>query len=121
MIQRIQTLYIIIGAVFCFLGTNFIVILKVGLILLTLFTILNYHKRTVQKKGVYLMILFSFLGLFFSVQESSFLNMLSNNIVNNNAIDLNVLLISSSIIFYILAIKNIKRDEDLIKSIDRLR
>ena len=33
------------------------------ILLLALFTILNYRQRTVQKKGVYLMLLFSFLGL----------------------------------------------------------
>tara|TARA_B100000700_G_scaffold225596_1_gene248877 strand:- start:169 stop:549 length:381 start_codon:yes stop_codon:yes gene_type:complete len=126
MIQRIQTLYIILGAILHFFPWQwdnefpyslFIILLGTLLVLVTIF---SYNSRQRQVTILYLMIAMVLIPIF----ESSLIIVSTTPWVPMPTKLLGILMLISQIlavIFYILAIKSIKKDDDLIKSIDRIR
>ena len=136
MLQRIQTVYLLISALF--IGglylwfpiikseSGFIIIsnnepvvvgLIFGSILLTLLSILNFKKRQLQFVINRLSIILNFLLLGVFVYRS--LTLSGDTLVSEKGIG--VLLPIISIVFLVMANKAIKKDEDLVKSVDRLR
>ena len=136
MLQRIQTVYLIIAALIMgglYLwfpvvqdAAGAIVIqrsepLVFGLIFacmaLAIISILNFKKRQLQFVLNRLNIILSFVLLGVFVYRS--LTVSGETLVSEKGIG--VLLPVISIVFLVLANKAIKRDEDLVKSVDRLR
>lgn len=136
MIQRIQTIYLVIaaivmGALFMWfpvvLGEGGAVIidrnepLVLGLIFisiaLAIISILSFKKRQTQFVLNRLNIISNFILLGVFVYRS--LTLSGETLVSEKGIG--VLLPIISIVFLVLANKAIKRDEDLVKSVDRLR
>lgn len=136
MIQRIQTIYLLIsalimGALYLWFpvitDTDGNVILDRGelVILIPIFlsialaiiSILNFKKRQMQFVLNRLNILLSFVLLGVFVYRS--LTLSGETLVSEKGIG--ILLPIISIVFLVLANKAIKKDEDLVKSVDRLR
>ena len=136
MIQRIQTIYLVIsaivmGALFMWfpviLGEDGSVIigreepLVFGLVFvsiaLAIISILSFKKRQLQFVLNRLNIISNFVLLGVFVYRS--LTLSGETLVSEKGIG--VLLPIISIVFLVLANKAIKRDEDLVKSVDRLR
>ena len=136
MIQRIQTLYMIIsvlimGALYFWFplindpAGNIIIErnepLVLGLIggsiLLAVVSIVNYKKRQLQFVVNRLNIILNFVLLGVFVYRS--LTLSGETLVSEKGIG--VLLPIISIVFLVMANKAVKRDEDLVKSADRLR
>jgi|TARA_R110002020_G_scaffold182037_2_gene377340 hypothetical protein len=136
MLQRIQTVYLIISALI--MGALYIwfpavqnetgvVILDrseplvfgliFGSIALTVISILSFKKRQRQFVFNRLNIILNFVLLGVFVYRS--LTISGETLVSEKGIG--VLLPVISIVFLVLANKAIKRDEDLVKSVDRLR
>ena len=136
MLQRIQTVYLLISALiigglyFWFpiiksesgliiISNNepMVVGLIFGSILLTLLSIFNFKKRQLQFVINRLSIILNFLLLGVFVYRS--LTLSGETLVSEKGIG--VLLPIISIVFLVMANKAIKKDEDLVKSVDRLR
>ena len=136
MLQRIQTVYLLISALvigglylwfpiiksesgFIIISNNepVVVGLIFGSILLTLLSILNFKKRQLQFVINRLSIILNFLLLGVFVYRSLILS--GETLVSEKGIG--VLLPIISIVFLVMANKAIKKDEDLVKSVDRLR
>lgn len=136
MIQRIQTIYLVIAAIIMgalymwfpiVLGEDGTVIidrkepLVLGLIFisiaLAIISILSFKKRQLQFVLNRLNIISNFILLGVFVYRS--LTLSGETLVSEKGIG--VLLPIISIVFLVLANKAIKRDEDLVKSVDRLR
>ncbi|MDP2686606.1 MAG: DUF4293 family protein [Aequorivita sp.] len=136
MIQRIQTIYIVIAAIIMgalymwfpmVLGEDGAVIINrkeplvLGLIFisiaLAIISILSFKKRQLQFVLNRLNIISNFILLGVFVYRS--LTLSGETLVSEKGIG--VLLPIISIVFLVLANKAIKRDEDLVKSVDRLR
>ena len=136
MLQRIQTVYLLISALvigglylwfpiiksesgFIIISDNepVVVGLIFGSILLTLLSILNFKKRQLQFVINRLSIILNFLLLGVFVYRS--LTLSGETLVSEKGIG--VLLPIISIVFLVMANKAIKKDEDLVKSVDRLR
>ena len=136
MIQRIQTIYLVVsalimGALFMWfpvvLGKDGSVIIErnepliLGLIFvsiaLTIISILSFKKRQLQFVLNRLNIISNFVLL--GVFVYRLLTLSGETIVSEKGIG--VLFPIISIVFLVLANKAIKRDEDLVKSVDRLR
>lgn len=136
MLQRIQTVYLLISAFIIggfylwfpiIKSENGLVIISnneplilgliFGSILLTLLSILNFKKRQLQLVINRLNIILNFLlqGVF--VYRS--LTLSGETLFSEKGIG--VLLPIISIVFLVMANKAIKKDEDLVKSLDRLR
>ncbi len=136
MLQRIQTVYLIISALI--IGTlyvwfptilneaNEVIITKneplvlgliIGSVVLAFISILNFKKRQLQFVLNRLNIILSFVLLGVFVYRS--LTLSGETFVSEKGIG--VLLPIISIVFLVMANKAIKRDEDLVKSVDRLR
>ena len=88
-----------------------------GIVLLTFIAILNFKKRQLQFVLNRLSILLNFVLLGVFVYRS--LSLPGENSFSEKGIGM--LLPVISIVFLVLANKAIKRDEDLVKSVDRLR
>ena len=88
-----------------------------GSILLTLLSIFNFKKRQLQFVINRLSIILNFLLLGVFVYRS--LTLSGETLVSEKGIG--VLLPIISIVFLVMANKAIKKDEDLVKSVDRLR
>jgi hypothetical protein len=136
MLQRIQTLYLLIAAIVSG-GLIFVLhlwvtnegviiyakdsLLHLGLFLgsalLSLITIFKYKNRKSQFMLGRLNIILNFILLGFFVYQS--LNVSGETAVSEKGIGM--LLPIVSIVFLALANKAIKKDEDLVKSVDRLR
>ena len=136
MIQRIQTLYLLIviaisaGLIFVFdLYTDknqalvfakddyLYLVLFLGSALLSLISIFSYKNRKSQFVLGRLNIILNFILLGVFVYQS--LNLSGEALVSEKGIGL--ILPIFSIVFLVLANKAIKKDEDLVKSVDRLR
>jgi len=136
MLQRIQTVYLIIsalviGALYLWFPTiineaNEIIIDKneplvlgliIGSVALAFISILNFKKRQLQFVLNRLNIILNFVLLGVFVYRS--LTLSGETLVSEKGIG--VLLPIISIVFLVMANKAIKRDEDLVKSVDRLR
>ena len=136
MLQRIQTVYMILsilvmGALYMWFplvedASKNVVIdksepLVLGLILapvvLTLISILNFKKRQQQFVINRLSIILNFVLLGVFVYRSLMVS--GETLISEKGIG--VLLPIISIVFLVMANKAIKRDEDLVKSVDRLR
>ncbi|MBD0833188.1 DUF4293 domain-containing protein [Aestuariibaculum sediminum] len=136
MIQRIQTLYLLLasavsaGLIFVFhlwiTGNDVVIYAKDNLLYLALFlasaalslvTIFKYKNRKSQFMLGRLNIILNFILLGFFVYQS--LNLSGETNVSEKGIGM--LLPIISIVFLALANKAIKKDEDLVKSVDRLR
>lgn len=136
MIQRIQTIYLVIsaivmGALFMWfpaiisadgsilLGRNepLVFVLLFISIALSIISILSFKKRQLQFVLNRLNIISNFVLL--GVFVYRLLTLSGETIVSEKGIG--VLLPIISIVFLVLANKAIKRDEDLVKSVDRLR
>jgi|TARA_R100001230_G_C5625809_1_gene134410 membrane protease YdiL (CAAX protease family) len=136
MIQRIQTIYLVVsaivmGALFMWfpvvIGTDGSVIMErsepliFGLIFisiaLAIISILSFKKRQLQFVLNRLNIISNFVLL--GVFVYRLLTLSGETIVSEKGIG--VLFPIISIVFLVLANKAIKRDEDLVKSVDRLR
>ncbi len=88
-----------------------------GSVLLTFISILNFKKRQLQFVLNRLAIILNFVLLGVFVYRS--LSLPGETLVSEKGIG--VLLPIISIVFLVMANKAIKRDEDLVKSVDRLR
>ena len=136
MIQRIQTIYLVASIIamaalyFWFpviLGQDGSVIIDRGeplvfglialSIIFSIFSILNFKKRQTQFVINRLNIISNFVLLGVFVYRS--LTLSGETLVSEKGIG--VLIPIISIVFLVLANKAIKRDEDLVKSVDRLR
>lgn len=136
MLQRIQTIYLIISAgvsagliyVFPIWETNngsvvyafnevLYLSLFLGSALLAIISIFMYKKRKLQFVLGRLNIILNFFLLGFLVYQS--LNISGETMVSEKGIG--VFLPIISIVLLVLANKAIKKDEDLVKSVDRLR
>ncbi|HLW31979.1 MAG TPA: DUF4293 domain-containing protein [Aequorivita sp.] len=136
MIQRIQTIYLVISAVI--MGALFlwfpvvagqdgtiiierneplVIGLIFGSIALAIISILSFKKRQRQFVLNRLNIILNFVLLGVFVYRS--LTLSGETLVSEKGIG--VFLPIISIVFLVLANKAIKRDEDLVKSVDRLR
>lgn len=107
------------------LTTSFLFILQaivtVGLGILPIITILNFKNR---KKQINLILLQLFLTVLFAIWLFATANqavVAINKSLGMENIGIGALLIPISLIFLLLAIKGIKKDIKLIKSVDRLR
>ena len=136
MLQRIQTVYLLIAAIVS-AGLIFVLHLWVtnedvvvyakdsllylglflGSALLSLITIFKYNNRKSQFMLGRLNIILNFILLGFFVYQS--LKVSGETAVSEKGIGM--LLPIVSIVFLALANKAIKKDEDLVKSVDRLR
>lgn len=136
MIQRIQTVYLILVALLMVTlyiwfpvlqneagevvmdRSDFMVMIPIfGAIALALISILNFKKRQLQFVINRLNIILNFVLLGVFVYRS--LSVSGETLVSMKGIG--VLIPVISIVFLVLANKAIKRDEDLVKSVDRLR
>lgn len=136
MIQRIQTLYLLVallistGLIFVFYiwtnseGTEVFAkdepFILVGFLLsgvLSLISIISFKDRKRQFVLGRLNIILNFILLAFFVYRS--LNLSGGTLVSEKGIGM--LFPIFSIVFLVLANKAIKKDEDLVKSVDRLR
>ncbi|MGK0377472.1 DUF4293 family protein [Patiriisocius sp. Uisw_017] len=136
MIQRIQTIYTLLSALVMLAlyfgfpiisdGLDTVIIsnkeplvfgLVFGSIAFAIISIITFKKRQMQFVLNRLNIILNFVLLGFIVYRS--LNLPGEALVSEKGIG--VLLPIISIVFLVLANKAIKRDEDLVKSVDRLR
>ena len=136
MLQRIQTIYLIISALLIaalytwypkLTGTDGSVIIErneplvlallIGTVVLILISIMNFKKRKLQFVLNRLSIILNFVLLGVFVYRS--LNLPGETLVSEKGIG--VLFPVISIVFLVLANKAILRDEDLVKSVDRIR
>ncbi len=136
MIQRIQTVYMIISALIMgalyywfplindragnvIIDRNEPLVLGLigGSVLLAVVSILNFKKRQLQFVLNRLNIILNFVLLGVFVYRS--LTLSGETLVSEKGIG--VLLPIISIVFLVMANKAVKRDEDLVKSADRLR
>lgn len=136
MLQRIQTLYMILAllamvvlyiwfpvvvdeasTITLDVGNPLIVAPIIGIVFLTLFSIINFKKRQLQFVLNRLSIVLNFVLLGVFVYKS--LSVPGETLVSQKGIG--VLLPIISIVLLVMANKAIKRDEDLVKSVDRLR
>ena len=136
MLQRIQTVYLLLsalalgalylwfpvvtdasGAVVVEKNEPLLLGLMCGSVLLTLVSIINFKKRQLQFVLNRLNIILNFVLLGVFVYRS--LSISGGTLVSEKGIG--VLIPIISIVFLVLANKAIKRDEDLVKSVDRLR
>ena len=136
MIQRIQTLYLILAVVISaglifvfqlwtnsegvsvFAKDNYLYLgLFIGSALLSLISIFSYKNRKTQFMLGRLNIILNFILLGIFVYQS--LNVSGEADVSEKGIG--ILLPVFSIVCLVLANKAIKKDEDLVKSVDRLR
>lgn len=140
MIQRIQTVYLIIGTIFILVAfikipffhceevLNSIFILNnyqsiCFFLLLSILTVFSFKNRTRQIKLVYLLSFFCtciiLYNLYNTFSHISYNLNYSTNVCAFNLFFLPFFLAGK--ISYYLAIRSIKRDNDLLDSIDRLR
>jgi len=136
MLQRIQTIYLLIvmaiSAVLVFLlplwqlesGDSFfakdsflLIVLFLGSAVLALLSIFMYKNRQLQFVLGRLNIILNFFLLGFFVYQS--LNLSGETSVSEKGIGMFLPIVS--IVLLVLANKAIKKDEDLVKSVDRLR
>ena len=136
MLQRIQTIYLLLsalamgalylwfpvvtdadGALVMEKNEPLLIGLMIGSVVLTLVSILNFKKRQLQFVMNRLNIILNFVLLGVFVYRS--LSVSGGTLVSEKGIG--VLIPIISIVFLVLANKAIKRDEDLVKSVDRLR
>ena len=136
MIQRIQTIYLLIsalimGALYLWFPvitdtdgnvildrSELVILIPIFLsIALAIISIFNFKKRQMQFVLNRLNILLSFVLLGVFVYRS--LTLSGETLVSEKGIG--ILLPIISIVFLVLANKAIKKDEDLVKSVDRLR
>lgn len=136
MLQRIQTIYLIIsglltGALYTWYpkltgpdgsflierNEPLILSLLIGTVVLILASIINFKKRKLQFVLNRLSIILNFVLLGVFVYRS--LNLPGETLVSEKGIGVLVPVIS--IVFLVLANKAILRDENLVKSVDRLR
>ena len=136
MIQRIQTVYMTISAIVMgvlpfvfslwtttdkkevFFTTSLLyIILFVVSALLAVYSVFNFKKRQHQFVLNRLNMIFNFILLGFFVYRS--LNLSGETLVSEKGIGM--FLPAISIVLLVLANKAIKKDEDLVKSADRLR
>ncbi|GGI58200.1 DUF4293 domain-containing protein [Winogradskyella haliclonae] len=136
MIQRIQTLYLLVAVVISaglifvfdlytdknqvlvFAKDNYMYLgLFLGSALLSLISIFSFKNRKSQFVLGRLNIILNFILLGVFVYQS--LNLSGETLVSEKGIGL--ILPIFSIVFLVLANKAIKKDEDLVKSVDRLR
>ena len=136
MLQRIQTVYLLIAAIISgglifvfhlwtnsdeelvFAMDNYLYLgLFLGSALLSLISIFNYKNRKTQFVLGRLNIILNFILLGLFVYQS--LNLSGEADVSEKGIG--ILLPILSIVFLVLANKAIKKDEELVKSVDRLR
>ena len=123
MIQRIQTLYLLVVVIiagiglFWNFGDTFSLIILVGVILLSFISIFSFRKRQNQFviNRINILCNLILLGVFsWRVLQSS-----GENSFSEKGVQLVVPFIS--IVFLFLANRAIHRDEELVKSADRLR
>ncbi len=139
MIQRIQTLYMMLSAIATgalpfvfelwtlktdnqatavFITSSAIYLSLFGLVtLLSIISIFSFKKRQNQFVLNRLTMIFNFILLGFFVYRS--LNLSGETVVSEKGIGM--FLPAISIVLLVLANKAIKKDEDLVKSVDRLR
>lgn len=136
MIQRIQTIFLVISALIMgilflwfpeVIGKDGVVVMErnepliIGLILVSIvlafYSIFSFKKRQLQFVLNRLNIISNFVLL--GVFVYRLLTLSGETIVSEKGIG--VLLPILSIVFLVLANKAIKKDEDLVKSVDRLR
>ena len=139
MLQRIQTLYMTLSvlvtsalpfvfelwtlktgnqATAVFITTSVLYLSLFGLVtLLTIISIFSFKKRQNQFVFNRLTMIFNFILLGFFVYRS--LNLSGETFVSEKGIGM--FLPAISIVLLVLANKAIKKDEDLVKSVDRLR
>ncbi|MBF04791.1 MAG: hypothetical protein CMP76_16035 [Flavobacterium sp.] len=137
MLQRIQTLYMLISCILTaalpfifflwkevgnatpvYFTSSLIYMLLFGFIsLITLISIFSFKKRQTQFVLNRLSIIFNFILLGFFVYRT--LSLSGETEVSEKGIGM--LLPAISIVFLVLANRAIKKDEDLVKSVDRLR
>ncbi len=137
MLQRIQTLYMLISCVLTaalpfvfflwkeagnstpvYFTSSTIYMILFGLIsFVTLISIFSFKKRQTQFVLNRLSIIFNFILLGFFVYRT--LSLSGETEVSEKGIGM--ILPAISIVFLVLANRAIKKDEDLVKSVDRLR
>lgn len=122
MIQRIQTVYMLIAGVTAALpilfGLDWLRTLLFAIsAVVALYTIFKYKKRNIQQllNWLNIVINFTLLGIF----VYRMLNSSGESIISEKGVGVFVPVLS--IVFLFLANKAIRRDEKLVKSADRLR
>jgi cell division protein FtsW (lipid II flippase) len=138
MIQRIQTVYLLLtfvitgvlmffiplwtlntGKAFYFMQDQFYTILLGLSTMLTIISIISYKKRQNQFVMNRLNIILNLILLGLFVYRSLNLSGETSNIVSEKGIGMFLPIVT--IVLLVLANKAIKKDEDLVKSVDRLR
>lgn len=102
------------------LNYNFPLILTNSLIIiLTLITIFRYRSRVLQLKliNILLILILIFTGLLFFIYRQ----LVSLSGTSNNAINFTIIFVPLQLILLFLARNGIKKDENLVRSADRLR
>lgn len=122
MIQRIQTVYMLIAGVIAAMpilfGLDWLRTLLFAIsAVVALYTIFKYKKRNIQQllNWLNIVINFTLLGIF----VYRMLNSSGESIISEKGVGVFVPVLS--IVFLFLANKAIRRDEKLVKSADRLR
>lgn len=122
MIQRIQTVYMLIAGVVAAMpilfGLDWLRTLLFAIsAVVALYTIFKYKKRNIQQllNWLNIVINFTLLGIF----VYRMLNSSGESIISEKGVGVFVPVLS--IVFLFLANKAIRRDEKLVKSADRLR
>ena len=116
MIQRVQTLYVLLGLILQFIGFDlysfiisgevFLILVPFSVCIFGLIAIFNYKNRISQIRILYFL---SFTVSLMLISAIMCFDILA------------ILLLVLSLIFYLIAIRNIRKDDDLINSINRLR
>jgi hypothetical protein len=140
MIQRLQSLWLLVAALLSFstlrlsffsgniivdnvkqfqrfsgMSSIFIMILTVGVAVASIIAIFLYKDRKLQLKIILPVLLVSLLNLFLYFQNTN------NFIPTDWSYDLSSLISAAIPIFLMMAIYRIYKDEKLVKSVDRLR
>lgn len=141
MIQRIQSLWLLLAAVAAFvtytltlyigtkadnstwsfvLGDNFLlVVLFIGIGLLALVTLFLFKNRKLQFRLCVLGVILSIIAIILEyIKVEAFK---TENAIQTGSYQVGALLPFLMVIFFILATRGIYRDERLVKSMDRLR
>lgn len=140
MFQRPQTLYIILGVLFQICSFRFLSYLNcynpnqsfyfdsnwygtIFIIVMAFVTIFSFKNRKTQIKLIYILVFLSFLIPVITVFliPAGYPNLWTELAPECNINLLSFLSFSVAIILYLLSIRLIKKDDDLINSINRLR
>ena len=134
MIQRIQTIYLMLSGIVSAVGANFLSLWKIGNIVVMAYSFKPFYLLTLTSATFSLIAIFLFKNRklqFVFNRLNLFINLICLGLLayristmdslGNIRGGFGLVIPFASILFLVLANKNIKKDELLIKSMDRIR